>query len=296
MFIFCNIVSYKWIKRKMNRERLTITLRDDILTNIDAMVDGIKIRNRSHAIEVILSKAFEVGQVRSAFILAGGKGTRMRPFTYEMPKPLIPVKGKPILQHIIKLLRIYEVRDIVISVGYLGDKIRDYFGNGSKLGVNITYVEEKKEMGTAGPLRLAKNVLKKRFIMFNGDNLIDMDLSDFVTKHDENNGVATIALTPVNDTSQYGVARLRGNQILEFVEKPKKGKEPSKFINAGVYVLEPEILSYIPKGFAMMESDVFPKLARENKLFGYPFDGQWFDTGTHESYEKAIKNWKGIER
>jgi len=104
----------------LGRERLTITLRNDILRELDSMVDGIEVRNRSHAIEVMLSKVLDINKVKKAVILAGGKGTRMRPFTYEMPKPMIPVKGKPLVQHIIKLCRKYDIRDIILSTGYLG--------------------------------------------------------------------------------------------------------------------------------------------------------------------------------
>ncbi|MFC2154104.1 sugar phosphate nucleotidyltransferase [Candidatus Altiarchaeota archaeon] len=190
----------------MNRERLTITLRDDILEGVDKLVDGIKIRNRSHAIEILLARILTGGRINKAVILAGGEGTRMRPFTYEMPKALIPVKGKPLLQHIIDLLRKYEIREIIISTGYLGEKIKEYFGNGSKFGVNITYLEEKEPLGTAGPLKLGKKLLNEPFLMFNGDVLANIDLYDMMRLHDENNAVATIALTPVEDPSRLATA------------------------------------------------------------------------------------------
>jgi NDP-sugar pyrophosphorylase family protein len=273
--------------------KLTVELREDLVKEIDHMVDGTKIKNRSHAMEVILSRMLHSSRVNNAVILAGGKGTRMRPFTYEIPKPMIPVKGKPLLQYIIELLRKYEIRDIILSTGYMGDKIREHFGNGSNLGVDIRYVEEKNEMGTAGSLSLMKDFLDGTFLMFNGDVLANIDLHDLIAFHRENNALATIALTPVKDPSRFGVARLRGNKILEFIEKPKAGIR-SKLINAGVYVLEPGVIDLIPKGKAMMEKDVFPGLAKEGKLFGYPFDGQWFDTGTHEAYERAIKEWEGV--
>ncbi len=278
----------------LNRERLTITLREDIMKNLDEMVDGITIRNRSHAIEIVLAKAISAKKITKAVILAGGKGTRMRPFTYEMPKPMIPLKGKPLIQHLIELCRKYEVRDIILSIGYMGDKIKDHFGDGSNLGVEITYIEEDKELGTAGPLRLAEDMLSNPFLMFNGDVISNLDLHDFIRFHSDSKGLATIALTQVKDTSAFGVARLQGERILDFVEKPKTEEQATQLINAGVYMLEPQVIDYIPKGKAMMEKDVFPKLADEGKLFGYPFAGQWFDTGTPEAYEDAIKNWKGI--
>jgi len=279
----------------MKREQLTITLREDVLARIDEKIDGITIRNRSHAIEVLLSKFLNVGKVRKALILAGGKGTRMRPFTYEIPKPMIPVQGKPLLQHIIELNRKHGITDITLSIGYLGDRIKEYFGNGSRFGTNISYLEEKEELGTAGCLNMIRDEINEPFLMFNGDVLSDIDLTDFISFHEENKSTGTIALTPVDDPSRFGVARLKGSSILEFVEKPKKGKEPSKLINAGVYLLEPDVFNYVPKGFAMMEKDVFPKLAKEGKLTGYSFTGQWFDTGTVEAYENAIKNFKPLK-
>ncbi len=278
---------------ELPRERLTITLRSDLLKELDSKVDGINVRNRSHAIEIMISKVLESRRIKKAIILAGGKGTRMRPLTYEMPKPMIPLKGKPLIQHIMELCRKYEIREIILSVGYMGDKIRDHFGDGSHLGLDIKYVEEKEELGTAGPLNLARKYLDGPFLMFNGDVLSDIDLSDMISFHTEQKALATISLTQVPDTSAFGVARLNGNKIVGFIEKPKDGGE-SKLINAGVYVLEKEVLDYIPDGKSMLEKDVFPKLSSEGKLYGYPFSGQWFDTGTPEAYERAIKNWKGV--
>ncbi|HHQ44666.1 MAG TPA: hypothetical protein ENN13_00835 [Candidatus Altiarchaeales archaeon] len=277
-----------------NRERLTITLRRDFTDTIDEMVDGVKVRNRSHAIELLLEKALNAKRVKTALILAGGKGTRMRPFTYEMPKPMIPVKGKPLVQHIIELCRKHDIRDIILSVGYLGNKIQEHFGDGSHLGVKITYIFEEDELGTAGPLNLAKKYLNGPFLMFNGDVLSNIDLGDLIRFHESQDALATIALTQVEDPSAFGVVRLQGERILAFDEKPK-GKDASRLINAGVYMLDPKVLDYVPKGKAMMERDVFPKLAQEGRLYGYHFAGQWFDTGTPAAYEKAIKEWKGVE-
>ncbi|RLI90666.1 MAG: hypothetical protein DRO94_05075 [Candidatus Altiarchaeales archaeon] len=273
---------------------IKVDLSRELIHEIDkiARVKGIK--DRSRVVEELLTKILIGNMVKRAVILAGGKGTRMRPFTYEIPKPLIPVQGKPLLQHIIELLRKYEIRDIIISTGYLGSKIVEYFGNGNKFGVRIEYVEEDKELGTAGPLNLMRDKLKSTFLMFNGDVLANIDIHDLIRFHHEHNALATIALTPVKDPSRFGVARLRGNKILEFIEKPEKTTK-SKLINAGVYVLEPEVIDYVPEGKAMIEHDVFPKLAAEGKLYGYPFDGQWFDTGTPEAYERAIKEWRGVE-
>ncbi len=277
------------------KERVTLTLDTDLLKEVDRRVDGFKIKNRSHAIELLLMQSLGSNVPKTAIILAGGRGVRLQPITHELPKPLLPLHDKPLLQHIIELFRKYSIKNIIISIGYKGDKIRDAFGNGSKFGVNISYVEEEKPLGTAGPIKLARGFLNETFIACNADELKDIDLIDMFLAHKENRAAATIALTTVEDPSSYGVARLQGNRILEFVEKPKREKAPSNLINAGLYIMEPEVTGYIPDGFAMLEKDVFPKLAEEGKLYGYPFSGQWFDTGTLDRYEKAIKEWKDIK-
>jgi len=278
----------------MDENSPSIGIDEEILEEVDEFINGNEIKNRSEAVNFLLSTALNSARVKKAIILAGGKGTRMRPFTYEVPKPLIPVQGKPLVQHIIELLRKYNTRDIVLSIGYLGDKVKAQFGDGSNLGVKISYIEEEKELGTAGSLNLMKKP-ERHFFMLNGDVLANIDLHGMVHSHRKNKGLATIALTPMEDPSRFGVAKLEGDKILEFIEKPEKGREPSKFINAGVYLLEPEVIDYVPEGKAMMEKDVFPKLADEGKLYGYKFGGQWFDTGTHEAYERAIKGWRDIE-
>ncbi len=277
------------------KERITLTIDTDVLKKLDASVDGFKIKNRSHAVEMHLLSSLGANRPSKAFILAGGRGTRLKPITDEIPKPLIPVQGKPVLEHGIELMKKHGIKDIVISVGYKGEKIKEYFGDGKNFGVNIVYVEERKPLGTAGPLKLAQEFLKEAFVMCNADELKNIDLVDMYMFHKENNSLGTIALTTVEDPSSYGVAKLKGNQILDFIEKPSREHAPSNLINAGLYILEPEVLKYIFEETSYMEKDIFPKLAREGKLFGYPFEGQWFDTGTLERYEKAIKGWKGID-
>jgi len=273
----------------------SIRIDKGILEDVDEFIDDDRIKNRSDAVNFLISNALNASRTNRAVILAGGKGTRMRPFTYEMPKPLIPVHGKPLVQHIIEVLRKYHIKNISMSIGYLGDKVKEQFGNGSNLGVNIDYIEEEKELGTAGSLNLMKERPDRTFFMFNGDVLANINLHKMIHFHRKNKCLATIALTPVDDPSRYGVAKLEEDKILEFIEKPEPGKEPSNLINAGVYLLEPGVIDYVPEGRAMMETDVFPRLAKGGELYGYKFKGQWFDTGTLEAYEKAIKGWKDIE-
>ncbi len=274
------------------KERVTFTIESSILDKIDSSIDGYKIKNRSHAAELLLMRALGENTLKKALILAGGKGERLKPITNEMPKPMVPLQGKPILQHAIDLMKKHGITDIYLSIGYKGDKIQEYFGDGSRLGVNITYIKEKEPLGTAGPLRLAKKYLNETFVMCNADELKNIDLLDMFLYHKGQNAMATIALTTVPDPSAYGVAKLQGNWIQDFIEKPKN--PPSNLINAGLYILEPEVIDMVPKGFSMIEKDIFPKIAEQKHLLGYSFTGQWMDTGTMERYAKAQKEWKGL--
>lgn len=275
----------------MHRRRITITLKDELIKKLDQITDGAKIRNRSHAIEYILDKNF-AADTTQVLILAGGKGIKLRPFTYEMPKSLLPIKNKPLLEHTINLLKKHELTDILISIGYLGDKIKDYFGDGSKFGVKIDYIKTKKQQGTQFPILEAKDMIhSKNFLVIYGDELADIDLKDLLDFHKNHKSLATIALSSVEKSNVWGVANLRGNKILEFKEKPKTKKTTSHLVNAGIFVFSQDIFKYISEKPGLLETEVFPRLAQENKLYGYPFEGQWFDVGTPETYEEAVKKW-----
>jgi NDP-sugar pyrophosphorylase family protein len=276
------------------KERISLTLDKNLIESVDSLVNGVKFRSRSHVMEYLLNKGLGKGSLRKAFILAGGKGMKLRPITYEIPSAMVPIKGKPILEHQIELLRKYDIREIIIAIGHLGEKIKEYFGSGNGMGVDIKYIEEEKPLGTAGGLRLAKPLLDETFIMIYGDNLFNFDLNDFYAFHLENKSGATIALTTVDDPWNYGVISLRGNKIINFSEKPRKGKAETNLISTGIYIIEPEIIDIVPKGHASIENDVFVKLANQENLCGYTFSGQWFDIYTPDKYEKAIKGWKGI--
>lgn len=276
------------------KERITLTLDQDILSRVDKSVNGFAIKNRSHAIEMLIIKALGANVPKKAVILAGGSGTRLRPITYEIPKALIPIKNKTLTEHLLDLLKKYDIREIYLSVGFKKDKIIEYIGDGSKFGVAIHYIEEDEPIGTAGPLRLGKTVLDETFIVSNGDELKDIDIEGMFKLHKSQRALVTIALTTVSDPTQYGVAKLNGSRIVQFIEKPKASEAPSNLINAGFYIVEPEVIGMIGKGRQMLEKDVFPKIAKMGKLVGYPFSGQWFDTGNMERYEKAIKEWRGV--
>nr|MCK4929475.1 nucleotidyltransferase family protein [Nanoarchaeota archaeon] len=277
------------------KERVTLTIEKEILGKVDNTVNHTDVKNRSHAVELLLTKAFGENKPSKAIILAGGKGTRMKPMTNFLPKPMLRIHDKPILEHNIELLKRHGIKDIIISIGHKGDKIKEYLGDGTQLEVNITYVEESAPMGTGGPLNLLKGKINNTFVLLNGDELKDIDIEDMFMFHRKNKGIATIALTTVEDPSKYGVAVMNGNKIMTFIEKPSKKQIPSKLINAGLYILEPEVLKIVPEGFSMIENDVFPKLASNEQLLGYVFSGQWFDTGTPDRFSQAEREWQGLK-
>ena len=276
------------------KERVTITLDKELIRQIDNRVDGNIIKNRSQQIEFLLTNSLGANMPKKAVFLVGGRGTRLRPLTDKNPKCLIQVQGKTVTEHLFDLLKKYGIRDIIMSTGYLKEKVKEYFGDGSRFGVNIAYIEENEPLGTAGPLKLAKHLLNETFIVTNGDELKNITFPRMNRLHKRKDALATIALTTVTDPSHYGVAKLSGTRILEFVEKPKLDEAPSNLINAGFYILEPEVIELIPEGFSMLEKDVFPKLAKMGRLRGFPFAGQWFDIGTIERYALVEKQWKGI--
>lgn len=277
----------------MERERLTITLRKNLLPQIDEIIDGVRIRNRSHAIEYLLLRSLRP-RLSRAFILAGGEGIKMRPFTYEMPKSMLPVHNRPILEYIIDLLRNNEIREITILIGHLGEKIKNHFSDGARFSVKISYLEEKKAEGTAKPLLKIKKFVKNQpFLVIYGDVLAEINLQEFFDFHQSHSGLASVALSSAAEPSPYGVVKLRGNRILEFEEKPKKNQKLSRLVSAGIYILNPKVINHVPnKAYSTLEEDVLPKLAQGGQLFGWPNDGQWFDVGTPEIYERALKEWK----
>jgi len=233
-----------------------------------------------------------------AIILAGGEGTRLRPLTYEIPKALIPLQGKTLTEHVFDIYKKIGVTEIYLSVAYMADKMIEYFGDGSKFGLKIEYLEEKERMGTAGPLLLLRQkgeIPKDDFFMSNGDNLFALDLKEMIKFHKKNQAVATIALTEVDDPTQFGIAMLSGDKILQFIEKPSKEMAPSNYASSGYYLLSPEVFDYLPKReFAMMETDIFPAIAKAEGLFGFKSSAQWFDTGTPKRYEEVEKTWRGV--
>ncbi len=226
-----------------------------------------------------------------AIILAGGLGERLKPLTAITPKPLLPINGKPILLHVIEGLKRYGITDVILAIGYKAEQIHEFLGDGSEIGVNISYFIEKERLGTGGAIRFASSGIDDTFIVLNGDNLADYDYSRIIESHKKNKAKLTLTLTPVADVSQFGVAELDGEKIKRFVEKPKKKDAPSDLINAGAYVFEPCILEMLPAGKCSIEYDCFEKLCPEGCVYSFIHRGQWYPTDNMERYEKA-KNFR----
>jgi len=222
-----------------------------------------------------------------AIILAGGLGTRLRPLTENTPKPLLPVKGKPIIEHALLNFKKHNITDIIFSIGYRADLIKEYFNDGSKWGLNIEYCVEDEPLGTGGAIRKAAGGIKETFLVINGDNLADFNWSGLIDTHKRNNAKVTLALFPVEDVTQYGIAELDGEKVLHFIEKPTKEEAPTNLNNAGGYVMEPDVLEILPPGFCMIEKDCFEKISPQGNVFSYRHNGQWFPTDTLEKYYRA---------
>jgi len=225
-----------------------------------------------------------------AVILAGGQGTRLLPLTLTRPKPLVPLLNVPFLHYQLDLLRQHGVRDIVLSCFDRWEMIRTTMGDGDSRGVRLRYAVEPEPLGTGGGVRNAVDLADGRVIVLNGDVLTDMDLGAMVAFHAQRGARATIALTTVDDPSQYGLVETDPDgRILRFVEKPPPGQFTARTINAGAYVLEPELLDLIPRGRAMsIEREFFPLLLTTGvPFFGWTTGAYWLDIGTPEKYRQA---------
>ncbi|HVF13316.1 MAG TPA: NDP-sugar synthase, partial [Acidimicrobiales bacterium] len=225
-----------------------------------------------------------------AVIMAGGEGTRLRPLTSNQPKPLMPLVNRPMMEHVVHLLKEHDFEDVVVTLAFLPQTIRTYFGNGSEFGVRMVYATEETPLGTAGSVRNAQAELGETFLVISGDVLTDIDLSALVAFHKEKGAIATIALKSMENPLEFGIVITREDGSIErFLEKPTWGQVFSDNVNTGIYVLEPEVFDYIAEGTSVdFSSDVFPRLLADGKpLFGFVAEGYWEDVGTLEAYHKA---------
>jgi mannose-1-phosphate guanylyltransferase len=220
-----------------------------------------------------------------AVILVGGQGTRLRPLTSTVPKPVVKLVDRPFISFMLQWLHSHGIDDVIMSCGFLADGVRGVLGDGSDLGIELRFVEEQEPMGTAGALKLAEPLLHERFLMLNGDVLTDIDLTAQIAQHIATGARATLALVAVENPSAYGVVVLeQDNAVSDFLEKPSGPDIPSNLISAGAYVLEREILDLIPAGRNVsIEREIWPQLIG-NGLYGSPSESYWLDIGTPDRY------------
>jgi mannose-1-phosphate guanylyltransferase len=227
-------------------------------------------------------------------ILAGGLSTRLYPLTKMVPKPLVPVAGEPNAVHVIRYLKSWGIEEIAINVHYLSEQIEQHLGDGSAYGVRLTYLHEEQLLGSAGALKQMEGFFDDTFVVVGCDDLTDLRLDALTAFHKRRSALATIALVPAPDVSQYGVVVLDDQgRIVEFQEKPVPGTERSHLVNTGIYVFEPAIFTRIPAGeFYDFGRDVFPELQRERAaFFGLSMQGAyWCDIGTPDEYRRATRD------
>jgi mannose-1-phosphate guanylyltransferase len=220
-----------------------------------------------------------------AVILVGGQGTRLRPLTSTVPKPVVPLVDRPFISFMLEWLRQHGIDDVIMSCGFLATSVRDVLGDGSELGIRLRFVEEPNPRGTAGALKLAEPMLDERFLMLNGDVLTDIDLSKQIAQHEQTGASATLALVPVADPSAYGLVILEEDRsVRDFLEKPSPEQVQSNLISAGAYVLQREVLELVPPDRNVsIEREVWPLLVGKG-LYGFPSDSYWLDIGTPARY------------
>jgi len=228
-----------------------------------------------------------------AIILVGGEGTRLRPLTYSVVKPMVPVANRPFIEHVILKLAAHGINDIVLAMGYKPDSIFAYFGDGAGPGIKLTYSLEEKPLGTAGAVKNAGGHVEDTFFVLNGDTFSDIDYTEMLDLHRRNRAMATIALSHVDDPTRFGVVETDAeSRVKAFIEKPSWENVTSHWINAGVYILEPSVLDCIPDGrFFMFEKGVFPPmLEKSERVFSYPSKAYWIDVGRPSQYHQLNRD------
>ena len=229
-----------------------------------------------------------------AILLAGGKGTRLRPLTIHTPKPIVPIFNRPFLHYQLDLLRqVPEIDEVILSLNYQPRRIEEIFGDGSTLGLKIRYVVEPVPLGTAGAIKYAGDQLTESVLVFNGDVLTQIDLAAVLRLHRERKARATIVLTPVDNPTAYGLVETdAGGNVRRFLEKPKAEEITTNNINAGIYVLEPDTFDRIPSDVSWsIERSYFPSLVERGETFvAYVYNGYWIDIGTPEKYVQVHRD------
>lgn len=224
-----------------------------------------------------------------AIILAGGMGTRLRGVIEDVPKPMAPVGGKPFLEYLLLQLKRWKSTDVVLSVGYKKEIIKSYFGNGNQFGIHISYSEENQPLGTGGALKKAISLNDDPyFIVMNGDSFFNINFGDLIKYHTSKPGMTTMSLARVKDRGRYGSVEINDDgSIMTF---QKEGPETPGFINGGIYLIERDIVNYIPEGLISLEEHVLPLIKKDNLLYGKVFDAFFVDIGLPKDYSWIDKH------
>ena len=227
-----------------------------------------------------------------AIVLAGGRGTRLAPYTHILPKPLVPIGDMPILEVLLRQMKRHGITDVTLTVGHLAPLLESYFQDGSKYGINLRYSYEDEPLGTAGPLSIIDG-LDNTFLVMNGDVLTTLDLTSLIEFHHQNGGCATIAMHERNVQVDLGVIHLDGgNKVSGYVEKPSIDYS----VSMGIYVFEPKVLEYIPKGKYLDFPDLVNLLLlKGERVMGYPYEGYWQDLGRSEDYQQAVDDFERLK-
>ena len=272
----------------MLKHRTSIEFPPELWKELSAKVPERK--KGSYIIDAIKEKLSK--EATKVVILCGGEGTRMRPLTLSLPKPMLPLGYKPILEHSIQFYKDQGFTNFIQPIGYMGEQIVKYFGNGSSLGVKIEYVSEDKPLGTGGALKNAESLVNSTFICTYGDVLFDeLNLKEVLQFHKEKRALGTIVLWNAIVVRRFGLVETDGDgRIIDFTEKPKY--MTSGFINAGLCIFEPDIFRHIPKNKTVsLENEILPQLVGNYNLFGFKYNGYWTDVGVPEDYGKVAQRF-----
>jgi len=275
------------------KRRFSMTLDPSLMHKIDILVDGTRFTNRSQTAEFLLKLGMEQFRPeRTALILCGGLESRVRPSTFSTPKPLLPIGYQPLLEYQIQYLKQFEFDRIILAIGFLQEQIVRYLDE-HRLGVRLRYSFEKEPLDTGGALKNAEMMLSSDFLALNGDVIFSgLDIDKLIYEHKKSESLATVVLARSRTPTRFGEVELdQQNRVVSFIEKPRRQTEGEAWVNAGVYVIRPSVLSKIRKGArASLELDVFPRLMREGKISGYKHEGYWADVGTPDDYLRVQKD------
>ncbi|MCC6711610.1 MAG: hypothetical protein IT416_04660 [Candidatus Pacebacteria bacterium] len=271
------------------KTRLTITLSENILDAVDSMINGINIRNRSHAIETLIKKSLSP-TIKTAIILAGGNSN------YENNPGLTKIGDGYLLTHLINKLKNNQINHIILCINKHDVEIMTTFGKGENYGVKIDYLIEEYPLGTGGAVKKAKDLIKNSpFIVIHGDTLANLDLKHLANFHFSERSIATIAVKPRLGEPQYGQVFIQGNKITQFLAT--SDNTGISIINTGFYVFDPKIFEHFPTNEVFtLEKDVFPKLAKQKQLTASIFQGLWFDITDKDSLKTAKEKWSEINK